>query len=155
MAPARPRAVPQAIAGLCPAQAIPGSDQSTHWLEPARHLSPRRAKAGALHLIVPAAPGADCAHDADKLERLFQAIEYRDSGYQKVGGWIESSRARLRAKSAQLLADAAVGMTLQDWHAIMNEPSAAPGGRAGACTPGAGRQGQLRLMLASLATALT
>jgi putative hydrolase of HD superfamily len=68
-------------------------------------------------------PEADCAHDADKLECLFQAIEYRDSGYQNVGGWIESSRARLRTKSARLLADAAVGMTSQDWHnAVMSQP---------------------------------
>jgi putative hydrolases of HD superfamily len=57
-----------------------------------------------------------CAHDADKLECLFQAIEYRDSGHQNVGGWIESSRARLRTKSAERLADAAIAMTSQQWH---------------------------------------
>lgn len=61
-----------------------------------------------------------CAHDADKLECLFQAIEYRDTGHQNVGGWIESSRAKLRTKSAQRLADAAVAMSSQEWHnAIM------------------------------------
>ena len=32
----------------------------------------------------------DRAHDADKLECLFQSIEYRDADYQNVGGWIES-----------------------------------------------------------------
>jgi len=57
-----------------------------------------------------------CAHDADKLECLFQAIEYRDSGHQNVGGWIQASRTRLRTKSAERLADAAVAMTSQDWH---------------------------------------
>lgn len=57
-----------------------------------------------------------CAHDADKLECLFQAIEYRDTGHQNVGGWIESSRAKLRTKSAQRLADAAVAMSSQEWH---------------------------------------
>lgn len=61
-----------------------------------------------------------CAHDADKLECLFQAIEYRDAGHQNVGGWIESSRSKLRTKSAQRLADAAVAMSSQEWHnAIM------------------------------------
>ena len=57
-----------------------------------------------------------CAHDADKLDCLFQAIEYRDTGHQNVGGWIESSRSKLRTKSAQRLADAAVAMSSQEWH---------------------------------------
>jgi len=64
-----------------------------------------------------------CAHDADKLECLFQAIEYRDSGHRNVVGWIESSRTKLRTKSAELLADSAVAMTSQDWHnTVMNRP---------------------------------
>jgi putative hydrolases of HD superfamily len=68
-------------------------------------------------------PEVDCAHDADKLECLFQAIEYRDSGHQNVGGWIESSRTRLRTKSAERLADAAVAMTSQEWHnTVMRRP---------------------------------
>ena len=58
----------------------------------------------------------NCAHDADKLECLFQAIEYRDTGYQNVSGWIESSRRKLRTKSAKFLADAAVAMFSQEWH---------------------------------------
>lgn len=58
----------------------------------------------------------DCAHDADKLECLFQAVEYRDSGHANVGGWIEASRAKLRTKSAQRLADIAESMSSQDWH---------------------------------------
>jgi putative hydrolases of HD superfamily len=61
-------------------------------------------------------PEADCAHDADKLDCLFQAIEYQDAGYKNVTGWIESSRTRLRTKSAERLADAAAAMTSQDWH---------------------------------------
>jgi putative hydrolases of HD superfamily len=66
----------------------------------------------------------DCAHDADKLECLFQAIEYRDAGYKNVGGWIESSRKKLRTRSAKLLADAAVAMSSQEWHnTIMRTPS--------------------------------
>ena len=58
----------------------------------------------------------DCAHDADKLECLFQAVEYRDSGHANVGGWIEASRAKLRTKSAQRLADIAESISSQDWH---------------------------------------
>jgi putative hydrolases of HD superfamily len=61
-------------------------------------------------------PEVDCAHDADKLECLFQAIEYRDTGHRNVGGWIQSSSTSLRTKSAQVLAAAAVAMTSQDWH---------------------------------------
>lgn len=61
-------------------------------------------------------PEIDCAHDADKLECLFQAIEYRDTGHANVEGWIESSRTKLRTKSAQLLADAATAMSSQEWH---------------------------------------
>jgi putative hydrolase of HD superfamily len=63
-------------------------------------------------------PEVHCAHDADKLDCLFQAIEYRDSGHQNVGGWIAASRTRLRTKSAERLADAAVAMTSQEWHNI-------------------------------------
>lgn len=64
-----------------------------------------------------------CAHDADKLDCLFQAIEYRDSGHQNVAGWIANSRNGLKTKSAQQLADAAVAMTSQEWHdAVMNTP---------------------------------
>jgi len=61
-------------------------------------------------------PEIDCAHDADKLECLFQGIEYRDTGHANVEGWIESSRTKLRTKSAKLLADAAVAMSSQEWH---------------------------------------
>jgi putative hydrolase of HD superfamily len=57
-----------------------------------------------------------CAHDADKLDCLFQAIEYRDSGHQNVTGWIDSSRKKLRTKAAEKLADAAIAMTSQQWH---------------------------------------
>lgn len=65
----------------------------------------------------------DCAHDADKLECLFQAVEYRDAGYVNVASWIENSRKKLRTKSAERLADAAVGMSSQEWlHAILRTP---------------------------------
>jgi putative hydrolase of HD superfamily len=66
---------------------------------------------------------ARCAHDADKLECLFQAIEYRDSGHRNVAGWIEASRTKLQTKSAERLADAAVAMSSQQWHnSVMGRP---------------------------------
>jgi putative hydrolase of HD superfamily len=68
----------------------------------------------------------DCAHDADKLECLFQAVEYRDSGHANVGGWIEASRAKLRTKSAQRLADIAESMSSQNWHNEAMRPSGGP-----------------------------
>ncbi|MGW5666975.1 HD domain-containing protein [Micromonospora sp. NPDC003776] len=48
------------------------------------------------------------ARDADKLECLVQAVEYRHQGVDNVQRWIDSSRAALRTASAQRLADAAL-----------------------------------------------
>ena len=62
---------------------------------------------------------AQCARDADRLECLFQAIEYRDAGAQNVDGWIESSRSKLRTKSARQVADAALSSpSSQRWHEV-------------------------------------
>ncbi|GHE41472.1 haloacid dehalogenase [Streptosporangium violaceochromogenes] len=48
---------------------------------------------------------ARCARDADKLECLIQAVEYRDQGHQNVQPWIDSSLAALQTASAKRLAD--------------------------------------------------
>ncbi|GAB2713852.1 HD domain-containing protein [Kitasatospora kifunensis] len=56
-----------------------------------------------------------CAHDADKLECLVQAVEYREQGYQNVQPWIDSSIAKLKTPSAQALAEAALAMTSIEW----------------------------------------
>lgn len=56
-----------------------------------------------------------CAHDADKLECLIQAVEYREQGYANVQGWIDSSMAKLKTTSAQELAEAALTMTSVEW----------------------------------------
>ncbi|GAB3159984.1 HD domain-containing protein [Myceligenerans halotolerans] len=53
-------------------------------------------------------PEARCARDADKLECLIQAIEYRHNGQQGVENWIESSRAALTTAFAARVADAAL-----------------------------------------------
>lgn len=56
-----------------------------------------------------------CAHDADKLECLIQAVEYREQGYANVQGWIDSSRQALKTASAQALAEATLAMTSVEW----------------------------------------
>ncbi|MGV9212141.1 HD domain-containing protein [Micromonospora sp. RB23] len=48
------------------------------------------------------------ARDADKLECLVQAVEYRHQGIDSVQRWIDSSRAALKTASAHRLADAAL-----------------------------------------------
>jgi putative hydrolase of HD superfamily len=48
------------------------------------------------------------ARDADKLECLVQAVEYRHQGTSTVQPWIDSSRAALKTASAHQLADAAL-----------------------------------------------
>lgn len=55
------------------------------------------------------------AHDADKLECLFQAIEYRDAGYRNVEDWITNSQAKLKTVSAKQLAETALTMSSQSW----------------------------------------
>lgn len=55
------------------------------------------------------------AHDADKLECLLQAVEYREQGHANVQNWIDTSRAALKTASAQELAEAALTMTSVDW----------------------------------------
>ncbi|MGC4759115.1 HD domain-containing protein [Micromonospora trifolii] len=48
------------------------------------------------------------ARDADKLECLIQAVEYRHQGIDNVQRWIDSSQASLKTASAHRLADAAL-----------------------------------------------
>ncbi|WP_153814504.1 HD domain-containing protein [Streptomyces sp. SUK 48] len=56
-------------------------------------------------------PEVTCAHDADKLECLLQAVGYREQGCADVQPWIDSSLAALRTPSARTLAEAALDMT--------------------------------------------
>ncbi|WP_018654604.1 HD domain-containing protein [Actinomadura flavalba] len=60
-------------------------------------------------------PEALCARDADKLECLFQALEYGHQGNPATGPWVDSNRALLRTASALRLADAAVATDFLDW----------------------------------------
>ncbi len=62
-----------------------------------------------------ATPEARVAHDADKLECLLQALEYRHSGHARVQEWIDSSRAALSTESARRIAAAAERLTGLEW----------------------------------------
>lgn len=69
---------------------------------------------------------AVCARDADKLECLLQATEYREQGHQNVQPWIDSSLAALKTPTAKRLADEALRTGTLDWMTrILNaEPNA-------------------------------
>lgn len=56
-----------------------------------------------------------CAKDADKLEMLLQAVEYRDIGVNRVEGWIESARKDLKTPTAQRIAEAALTQSPLAW----------------------------------------
>jgi putative hydrolase of HD superfamily len=58
---------------------------------------------------------ARCAKDADKLEMLLQAIEYRDTGVRRVDGWIDSARKDLRTETSRRIAEAAVTLSPLSW----------------------------------------
>jgi len=58
---------------------------------------------------------ARCAKDADKLEMLLQAVEYRDVGVAQVDRWIESARKDLRTATARRVAEVAVTMPSLSW----------------------------------------
>ncbi|TCP57479.1 putative hydrolase of HD superfamily [Tamaricihabitans halophyticus] len=58
---------------------------------------------------------ARCAKDADKLEMLLQAVEYREIGVHRVEGWIENARKALVTETARRVADAAVTLSPLTW----------------------------------------
>ncbi len=58
---------------------------------------------------------AVCARDADKLECLIQAVEYREQGHQNVQGWIDSSLAALTTPTGKRLAEEALRTGTLDW----------------------------------------
>lgn len=58
---------------------------------------------------------AMCAEDADKLEMLLQAVEYRDVGVHRVDGWIESARTSLTTDTGRRIAEAAVTVSPLAW----------------------------------------
>ncbi|WP_079173118.1 HD domain-containing protein [Streptomyces monashensis] len=49
-----------------------------------------------------------CARDADKLECLLQAVEYREQGNRHTQAWVDTSLASLKTASAKRLAEEAL-----------------------------------------------
>jgi putative hydrolase of HD superfamily len=62
-----------------------------------------------------ATPESRCAADADKLEMLLQAVEYREVGVQRVDGWIDSARKSFTTETARRIADAATTLSPLAW----------------------------------------
>ncbi|GLY66138.1 HD domain-containing protein [Amycolatopsis taiwanensis] len=62
-----------------------------------------------------ATPEARCARDADKLEMLFQAVEYRDIGVRQVQEWIDSALKGLTTGTARRVAEVAVELSSLAW----------------------------------------
>ncbi|QES47653.1 HAD family hydrolase [Streptomyces venezuelae] len=60
-------------------------------------------------------PEAIVAKDADKLECLVQAVEYRAQGNTLVQDWIDTSLNSLKTASARELAEAALTMSPLEW----------------------------------------
>ncbi|MEV8504653.1 HD domain-containing protein [Actinoplanes sp. NPDC051475] len=58
---------------------------------------------------------ARCAKDADKLEMLLQAIEYREAGVSRTEGWIDSARRHLYTGTSRRLAEAAMKLSPLSW----------------------------------------
>lgn len=58
---------------------------------------------------------AVCARDADKLECLIQAVEYREHGNRNTRPWMDSSFAQLQTESARRLAEQVQKTGCLDW----------------------------------------
>lgn len=58
---------------------------------------------------------ARCAKDADKLEMLLQAVEYRDAGVTRTNGWIDSARKDLYLETSRRIAEAATTLSPLSW----------------------------------------
>ncbi|MFI9553467.1 HD family hydrolase [Nonomuraea endophytica] len=58
---------------------------------------------------------AVCARDADKLDCLIQAVEYREQGHQNTQPWIDSSLAALKTASGKRLADEVLRTGSLEW----------------------------------------
>jgi putative hydrolases of HD superfamily len=60
--------------------------------------------------------------DADALEMLLQALEYRANGYSGVQEWIDGALAALQTATARRVAAAAVQMEPAAWFAGLKQP---------------------------------
>lgn len=53
--------------------------------------------------------------DADKLDMLLQAVEYRDIGVARMQGWIDSARKGLATKATRRIAEVATEISPLAW----------------------------------------
>ncbi len=80
---------------------------------------------------------AQVARDADKLECLFQAVEYREQGYSLTQNWIDTSLASLTTTSAKSLPEAALNGSSLDWQKNVRPPDPRPTRKAPSIALGA------------------
>ncbi|SEM67805.1 HD domain-containing protein [Streptacidiphilus jiangxiensis] len=69
---------------------------------------------------------ARCAHDADKLDCIIAALEYRAQGHTAVQGKIDRCLAALKTASARRIAEAALTTDPTSWQQLFATTSAAP-----------------------------
>ncbi|WP_370942995.1 HD family hydrolase [Amycolatopsis sp. cg5] len=60
-------------------------------------------------------PESRCARDADKLEMLLQAVEYRDIGVARVQEWIDSALKGINTETGRRVAEVAVDLSPMTW----------------------------------------
>jgi putative hydrolases of HD superfamily len=65
---------------------------------------------------------AICAQDADKLECLIQAVEYRHQGVTTVGRWIDSSLTNLKTDTAKNLSREILENDPLAWELVRHRP---------------------------------
>jgi putative hydrolases of HD superfamily len=71
-------------------------------------------------------PEADCAHDADRIEMLLQALEYGQQGRGNMETFVASALVGLRTQSGRRLAEAALQASPSAWWASFKR-ALAPG----------------------------
>jgi putative hydrolases of HD superfamily len=58
---------------------------------------------------------AECARDADKLDMLLQALEYREAGWRNLDPFIQTAVTALRTPSGRRLGEAAMLVSPAAW----------------------------------------
>jgi putative hydrolase of HD superfamily len=71
-------------------------------------------------------PEAECARDADKLEMLLQALDYRQQGYANTEPFVQSAVAALRTTSGRRLGEAAMRVDPAAWWQSFARPVTPP-----------------------------
>lgn len=71
---------------------------------------------------------AECARDADKLEMLLQALDYRQQGHNSevMEPFIHGAVAALRTASGRRLAEAALRVSPAAWWMEFTQPGSPP-----------------------------